>query len=69
MSYWLEKECGDLLALVGGSKRGQVTALQRALLYLAILYLGNRDAARRDQQSLNVMERTDEMRLKIEQKP
>jgi len=29
------KECGDLHALVGGPKLGQVTALQRALLYLA----------------------------------
>ncbi len=28
-------ECGDLYAFVGGPKRGQVTALQRALLYLA----------------------------------
>ena len=29
-------ECGDLISLVGGPKRGQVTALQRALLYLAV---------------------------------
>jgi len=28
-------ECGDLYAFVGGQKHGQVTALERALLYLA----------------------------------
>ena len=60
MSYWPGKvEYGDLLALVGGPKRGQVTALQRALLYLAVCLLSNNGAATTDRQSLNVLERTD----------
>ena len=70
MSYWLGKvEYGDLLALVGGPKRGQVTALQRALLYLAILYLGNKGAAESNRESLNVMERTQVVRVKNYTKP
>src|SRR5678815_1535684 len=39
---------------------GKSTALQRALLYLAFGYLGNRGAARRDSQTINVFERTEE---------
>jgi hypothetical protein len=36
MSYWLVNGGAmTWLALVGGSEAGQVTALQRALLYLA----------------------------------
>ena len=64
VSYWLKTECGDLIGLVGGPKRGQVTALQRALLYLAFGYLGNRGAARRDSQTINVFERTEDVRVK-----
>ena len=52
------------LAKVGGPKRGQVTALQRALLYLAVFVRCNTGAARQDLQSLNVMERTDMVRVK-----
>ena len=64
VSYWLKTECGDLIGLVGGPKRGQVTALQRALLYLAFWYLGNKGAARSNRQKLNVLERTQVVRVK-----
>ena len=52
-------ECGDLCAFVGGQKRRQVTALQRALLYLVNSLLGNKDAARSDVEKSYVFNRTE----------
>jgi len=53
-----------LLALVGGPKRGQVTAPQRALLYLAVIYLAIEVPPSVILKVFNVLERTEVMRVK-----
>jgi len=63
-SYWLVKGVRRLAGLVGGPKRGQVTAPQRALLYLAVMYLAIEVPPSVILKVFNVLERTEVMRVK-----